>query len=62
MCKRYVQNITHLRITKILLHESKAYKKTLMVDLKLAIKNCIESVEKTHATENIIHTILSISA
>ena len=31
---------------------TKAYKKTLMADLKSATKNYIESVEKTHATEN----------
>ena len=28
------------------------YRKTLIADLKSATKNCIESVEKTHATEN----------
>ena len=33
--------------------KTKAYRKKLMADLKLATKNCgIESVEKTHATEN----------
>ena len=31
---------------------TKAYRKKLMADLKSATKNCIESVEKTHATEN----------
>ena len=32
--------------------KTKAYRKKLMADLKLATKNCIELVEKTHATEN----------
>ena len=32
--------------------KTKAYRKKLMADLKLATKNGIESVEKTHATEN----------
>ena len=31
---------------------TKAYRKKLMADLKSATKNCIESVEKTHATKN----------
>ena len=31
--------------------KTKAYRKKL-IDLKLAIKNCIESVEKTHVKEN----------
>ena len=31
--------------------KTKAYSKKL-IDLKLAIKNCIESVEKTHVREN----------
>ena len=31
---------------------TKAYRKKLMADLKSAIKNCIKSVEKTHATKN----------
>ena len=31
---------------------TKAYRKKLMADLKPATKNCMESVEKTHATEN----------
>ena len=31
---------------------TKAYRKNLMVDLKSATKNCLESVEKIHATEN----------
>ena len=31
---------------------TKAYRKKLMADLKSATKNCIESVEKTYATEN----------
>ena len=31
---------------------TKAYRKKLMAGLKSANKNCIESVEKTHATEN----------
>ena len=30
---------------------TKACRKKLMADLKLATKNCIKSVEKTHATE-----------
>ena len=31
---------------------TKTYRKKLMADLKSATKNCIESVEKTHVTEN----------
>ena len=31
---------------------TKAYRKKLMADLRSATKNCIESVEKTHASEN----------
>ena len=31
---------------------TRAYRKKLTADLKSATKNCIESVEKTHATEN----------
>ena len=31
---------------------TKVYRKKLMVELKSATKNYIESVEKTHATEN----------
>ena len=31
---------------------TKAYRKKLMADLKSAIKNCKESVEKTYAPEN----------
>ena len=31
---------------------TKEYRKKLMADLKSATKNCIESVEKTHATKN----------
>ena len=32
--------------------KTKAYRKKLIADLKLATKNCKESVEKTHAAEN----------
>ena len=32
--------------------KTKAYRKKLVADLKSATKNCIESVEKTQATEN----------
>ena len=32
--------------------KTKAYRKKLMADLKLATKNCIKLVEKTHVTEN----------
>ena len=52
MYKRYVQNTTHLRIKKADCMKTKAYRKKLMADLKLATKNCVESVEKTHATEH----------
>ena len=31
---------------------TKAYRKKLMANLKSATKNCIQSAEKTHATEN----------
>ena len=31
---------------------TKVYRKKVIADLKSATKNCIESVEKTHATEN----------
>ena len=31
---------------------TKAYRKKLMADLKSATENWIESIEKTHATEN----------
>ena len=32
--------------------KTKTYREKLMADLKSVTKNCIESVEKTHATEN----------
>ena len=51
MYKRYVQNTTYIRIIKDRLR-TKVYRKKLMADLKSATKTCIESVEKTHATEN----------
>ena len=32
--------------------KTKSGRKKLMADLKLATKNCTESIAKTHATEN----------
>ena len=32
--------------------KTEAYRTKLMADLRLATKNCIESVEKPHATED----------
>ena len=39
---------------------TKAYRKQLMAALKLATKDCIEAVEKTHATENEKKNLVSV--
>ena len=40
--------------------KTKANRKKLIADLKLAAKNCMESVEKTHATENEKNLLASV--
>ena len=39
---------------------TKAYRKKLMADLKSATENWIESIEKTHATENEKNLLASV--
>ena len=40
--------------------KTKAYRNKLMADMKSATKNCIESIEKTHATENEKNLLTSV--
>ena len=61
MNKRHVQNTNLQRIIKKAdCMRTKAYRKKLMADLKLATQNCIESVENTHMQKKNCWPVLAI--